>query len=161
MPYVALGAIFLGLQMLAGHVEITYYTLMVMAFYTAWRLVGLGLRLKQWRPVLRLALWLLVMVALGLALGAVQLIPLYELVSQSFREGSASLQQVRDWAWPSRQIITFLLPDFFGNPTAHTYFDIWQRALGTRDPERPGRAAEHDRLGREELRRRRQLPRDC
>jgi hypothetical protein len=34
---------------------------------------------------------------------------------------------VRGWAWPSRQIITFLLPDFFGNPTAHSYFDIWQR----------------------------------
>ena len=128
VPYIALGAIFLGLQTLAGHVEITYYTLMVMAFYATWRLVGLGFRLKQWRPVLRLALWLLLMVVLGLALGAMQLIPLYELVSQSFREGSASLQQVRDWAWPSRQIITFLLPDFFGNPTADSYFDIWQRA---------------------------------
>ena len=68
------------------------------------------------------------MIVLGLALGAAQLIPLYELVSQSFREGAASLQQVRDWAWPTRQIITFLLPDFFGNPTAHSYFDIWQRA---------------------------------
>ena len=68
------------------------------------------------------------MAVLGLALGAAQLIPLYELVRQSFREGAASLQQVRDWAWPSRQIITFLLPDFFGNPTAHSYFDIWQRA---------------------------------
>ena len=128
MPYIVLGAAFLGLQTLAGHVEITYYTLMVMGFYAAWRLIGLGLRLRQWRPSLRLALWLALMTVLGLALGAAQLIPLYELVSQSFREGAASLQQVRDWAWPSRQIVTFLLPDFFGNPTAHSYFDIWQRA---------------------------------
>jgi O-antigen/teichoic acid export membrane protein len=127
VPYIVLGAVFLGLQVLAGHVEITYYTLMVSAFYAAWRLVGLRLRLKRWRPVLRLTGWLAIMVALGLALGAVQLIPLVELVRQSFREGSASLQQVRAWAWPSRQIITFLLPDFFGNPTAHSYFDIWQR----------------------------------
>ena len=128
VPYIVLGAAFLGLQVLAGHVEITYYTLMVMGFYAAWRLIGLGLRLKQWRPPLRMAAWLALMVVLGLALGAAQLIPLYELVRQSFREGAASLQQVRDWAWPSRQIITFLLPDFFGNPTAHSYFDIWQRA---------------------------------
>ncbi len=128
VPYIVLGAAFLGLQVLAGHVEITYYTLMVMGFYAAWRLIGLGLRLRQWRPPLRLAAWLALMAVLGLALGAAQLIPLYELVSQSFREGAASLQQVRDWAWPSRQIITFLLPDFFGNPTAHSYFDIWQRA---------------------------------
>ena len=128
VPYIVLGAVFLGLQVLAGHVEITYYTLMVSAFYAAWRLVGLGLRLKQWRPALRLTGWLTIMGILGMALGAVQLVPLVELVRQSFREGSASLQQVRDWAWPSRQIITFLLPDFFGNPTAHSYFDIWQRA---------------------------------
>ena len=128
VPYIVLGAAFLGLQTLAGHVEITYYTLMVIGFYAAWRLIGLGLRLQRWRPPLRLAIWLALMVVLGLALGAAQLIPLYELVRQSFREGAASLQQVRDWAWPSRQIITFLLPDFFGNPTAHSYFDIWQRA---------------------------------
>jgi len=64
----------------------------------------------------------------GLALGAAQLIPFFELARQSFREGSASLQQIRDWAWPTRQIITFLLPDFFGNPTHHQYFDIWARA---------------------------------
>ncbi len=127
-PYVAAGALFLGISVLAGHVEITYYTLMVSAFYAAWRLIGLWRRQRDWRPPLRLAGWLLLMVALGLALGGAQLIPLYELVTQSFREGSASLQQVRDWAWPSRQIITFLLPDAFGNPTHHAYFDIWQRA---------------------------------
>ena len=37
-PYVALGAIFLAIQIFAGHVEITYYTLMVAAFYALWRL---------------------------------------------------------------------------------------------------------------------------
>ena len=126
-PYIALGALFLGLETLAGHVEITYYTLLVSAFYAAWRLIGLRRALRQWRPVLRLAAWLVVMVILGLALGGAQLIPLYELVTQSFREGSASLQQVREWAWPSQQILTFVLPDFFGNPTHHNYFDIWQR----------------------------------
>ncbi len=127
MPYVIAGALCLGCQALAGHVEITYYTLMVVAFYAAWRLIALGRQLRTPRPALRLAGWLVVMVALGLALGGAQLVPLYELVTQSFREGSASLQQVRDWAWPSRQIITFLLPDAFGNPTHHTYFDIWAR----------------------------------
>ena len=127
VPYIAAGALFLGIENLAGHVEITYYTLMVSAFYAAWRLIALRRRVGAWRPALRLASWLGVMVALGMALGGVQLLPLFELVRQSFREGSASLQQVRDWAWPSRQISTFLLPDAFGNPTTHSYFDIWQR----------------------------------
>jgi len=127
VPYVAAGAVLLGIQTLAGHVEITYYVLLVSAFYAAWRLCAAWRRLRVWQPVARLIAWLIVMVALGLALGAVQLLPLYELVRQSFRAGSASLQQIRDWAWPSRQIATFLLPDIFGNPSHHTYFDIWTR----------------------------------
>jgi hypothetical protein len=127
VPYIAAGAIFLALASLAGHVEITYYTLMVSGFYALWRLIVLWRRVRTPLPSLRLALWLLAMVAFGLALSGAQLLPLYELVSQSFREGSASLQQVRDWAWPSQQVVTFFLPDFFGNPTHHTWFDIWQR----------------------------------
>jgi len=126
VPYVIAGALFLGVQTLAGHVEITYYVLLVSALYAGWRLIGAWRRLRSWRPLSRLVLWLGAMVGLGLALGAVQIAPLYDLVRQSFREGAASLQQVREWAWPSRQIITFLLPDFFGNPTHHAYFDIWR-----------------------------------
>lgn len=128
VPYVVAGAIALGVLALAGHVEIVYYTLMTTAYWAAWRLVGLWRRVGSIRPPLRLAGWLLVMVLLGLALGAVQLIPFYELASQGSREGSASLAQIREWAWPTRQIITFVLPDFFGNPTHHQYFDIWARA---------------------------------
>ena len=127
VPYVIAGALFLSIQILAGHVEITYYVLLVSAMFAAWRLIGAWLRLGSWRPLPRLAAWLVVMIGLGLGLSAIQLIPLFELARQSFREGSATLQQVRDWAWPSRQIITFFLPDFFGNPTHHAYFDIWQR----------------------------------
>jgi O-antigen/teichoic acid export membrane protein len=136
VPYVAAGALVLGIQSLAGHVEITYYVLMVSAFFAAWRLAGAWRRLGailtprrvRIRLLGRLVLWLVVMVVLGLALGAVQLVPLYELVKDSFRQGSASLAQIRGWAWPSRQILTFLLPNVFGNPTHHSYFDIWARA---------------------------------
>ena len=135
VPYIAAGALVLGIQILAGHVEITYYVLMVSAFYATWRFAGawrsLGAALVPRRARLRLLgrliVWLVAMVALGLALGAVQLVPLYELVKGSFRVGSASLAQVREWAWPSRQILTFLLPNIFGNPTHHSYFDIWTR----------------------------------
>jgi O-antigen/teichoic acid export membrane protein len=126
-PWVALGAVFLAIQIFAGHVEITYYTLMVAGFYAAWRLAGVLLRQRSWRQVAGAAGWMLAMIVLGMTLGGAQILPLYELVTQSFREGSASLQQVQDWAWPSRQIVTFLLPDFYGNPTHHEYFDIWQR----------------------------------
>ena len=43
----------LGLQVLAGHVEITYYVLMVSGFYALWRLIALWRCQRAIRSVLR------------------------------------------------------------------------------------------------------------
>jgi hypothetical protein len=123
--YVVFGAIALGLQFLAGHIEISYYVLLVMAFYAAIRLWQLARVRKS--SAGRAFSWLMVMAILGLALGAVQLIPLYELVSSSFRQDSASYQQIVEWAFKRRRLIAFVIPDFFGNPSHHTYFDVFSR----------------------------------
>ena len=142
LPWALLGAIGLGCQMLAGHAENSYFVLLVTALYAVWRLVqqrseGAGERDSEtregawWRRLRRPVLWLAVMVTLGLALGAVQFIPLYEVVSTSFRggEAAATLAQVRGWAYPWRRLITFAVPNFFGNPAHHDHFDLfrWQR----------------------------------
>ena len=125
VAYIVVGAAVLGMQVLAGHIEITYYFLLVGAMYSAWRLFGVWRRLGVWRPVLRIAGWLLFMVVTGLMLGAVQFAPLYELVTHNFREGSVGYDQVVNWAWPHRHIITFLIPDFYGNPAHHVIRDWW------------------------------------
>ncbi len=125
--YVVAGALILGVQVLAGHIEITYYTLMVLAYYAVWRLAGLARQLRAWRPAVALSGWFVVMGVAGLTLAAVQLLPLVELVTRSFREGSVDYQQVVNWAWPVRQMLTFVVPDVFGNPTHHGIWDIWQR----------------------------------
>src|SRR5205085_10417610 len=95
VPWAVLGAIALGCNILAGHVEITYYTLLITAYYAAARLlylwwsrrnhpegatkspslrsgeaaegVGRGLNFVFTR-----AAWLIAMVALGVGLGAIQ-----------------------------------------------------------------------------------------
>jgi len=126
LPWLVAGAIFLGLLVLAGHVEITYYVLLIAGFYTAVRLPiawRAGKRLP-WRAAFLLPL----MVALGLGLGAVQILPLYELVRTNFRVGATgyqvTYQDVVGWAYPWRQVATFLIPDLFGNPSLHRYFDV-------------------------------------
>ncbi len=127
--WVLLGAVALGMQLLAGHVEITYYTLLVMGLFAAWRLVGSGWLVagREWRGAGRRLLeksgWLLGMVGLGLLLGAVQLVPLFEIGQVNFREGAATLAEVRSWGFPLRRIITLALPNFFGNPIHQGYVD--------------------------------------
>jgi hypothetical protein len=127
VPYIVLGAFVLGIQILAGHVEITYYVLLVSAFYALCRLIVLQRRQRVWGPTLRIGGWLVVMVLLGLGLGAIQFVPLYEVASRNFRVGSVTYADVAGWALPSRRIISFLVPDFFGNPSHHTYFDLIAR----------------------------------
>ncbi len=119
------GSVALGCEILAGHVEITYYTLMIAAYYAAARLVWLAWRGRQWRPVITRGLLLVGMVILGVALGAVQFIPTFEAASGNFRSESASFQQVLDWAHPTRDVIQFLLPNFYGSPAQHGYVDVF------------------------------------
>lgn len=154
VPYVVAGAAVIGVMTLAGHPEFFYYTLLVAGIYAAvrlgiaWRRIagrqetvqsavasGEGQARRRHEPqrlassslrILKLGGWLLVLAILGVAAGAVQLLPLFELVSLNFREGSASYQQVVNWAWPSRHVLTFWLPNVFGNPSHHRWFDLWQ-----------------------------------
>ena len=139
--FTLIGAIVLGIQFLAGHVEISIYILIVTAFYSLWRILtafpprsffsfrarssATGVDRQGRTGPLGLLLLVAFMTGLGITLGAVQLIPLYELVQSNFRSGSVTYQDVIGWSYPVRQIITFFIPDFFGNPTSHAYFDIF------------------------------------
>jgi O-antigen/teichoic acid export membrane protein len=146
MLWMGMGAIVLGLQILAGHIEITYYTLLIMAIYALWRLVAVAIdayhrgqnvedtemledsqvQKASWGwAVIRPSAWLLALVTIGLMLGSLQLVPLYEIGQANFREGSASFAEVRSWAFPPRRILTLALPNFFGNPAHHTYVDAF------------------------------------
>jgi O-antigen/teichoic acid export membrane protein len=168
VPWMALGAVALGLQVLAGHPEMTYYTLLVAGAYATWRLVGpagaiqwgrsriaavrdlaVGVSMDEANDsparvapaaagggalsVLRRSIALLAIAALGIALGAIQLIPLYELVRHNFRSGSATFEQIIGWAYPWRHIIHFFVPNFYGNPSHHAYLDLftWRVAPAT------------------------------
>ena len=129
LPYLLGGAVVLGVNFLAGHAEFSYLVLLVTGFYTLCRLMSLWWRVRDRRRTLYLGLGVLAMIILGLGLGGIQLLPLYELVTRSFRQDSAGYQEILGWAYPKRQIITFLVPNFFGNPAHHGYFDLLSRKI--------------------------------
>ena len=128
MPWVVIGALAIAMVILAGHVEILAYTLIVAALFCVWRLSSVigfrNLRLDGPYLASRLA-WLVVMGVAGLCIGAIQLVPLLELVTRNFRQGSASLEEVMGYAFPLRYVVQWLGPDFFGNPAHHSYFDLF------------------------------------
>lgn len=127
IPWIAVGAVALGLHLLAGHVEIAYYVVLVTAFYAACRLAIYWMRVRNRAQLAKLALAVGLLFVLGVALAAIQVIPLYELVTLNFRQESASYQQIVGWAYPIRRLVAFVMPDFFGNPAHHSYFDVFTR----------------------------------
>jgi O-antigen/teichoic acid export membrane protein len=138
--WIVLGAAGLGMSMLAGHVEFFYYSLLVMALWCAVRLLVLWLGKREpFVAIFGRGAALIGLVALGVGLGAVQFVPFYELVNTSFREGRASFEEIRGYGLPPRHALAFLMPNIYGSPAQHGYFDLfsgqytalrWTRADG-------------------------------
>jgi O-antigen/teichoic acid export membrane protein len=127
IPWVLIGGVGLGMNFLAGHVEITYYTLLILAMYAVMRLAGRLIQRQQTiKNLLPIVAMLLLMVLLGLGIGAIQFIPLVETASDSFRTERSSLEEVRSYALPPRHIAKWLLPNVYGNPAHHRYFDVFE-----------------------------------
>src|SRR5258708_63739 len=98
IPWIALGAVGLGCEILAGHVEFTLYALLGMGFWAACRLGFMawqswrsGKLRTELRQLFKPAFAVLALVLLGLCIGAVQFIPNLELASHHFRQCSTTV----------------------------------------------------------------------
>ncbi len=123
LPWAVLGAAAVGCHLLAGHVEISVYTALVTAAYALWRLATSG-RLRERNYAISRIGWLAIFGGGGALLAAIQLLPLFELVTQNFRaSGHSTLDQVRSYAFPVRYVALWLLPNIYGSWGHHAYFD--------------------------------------
>src|SRR5688572_45933 len=123
IPWVAIGAIALALNILAGHVEITLYSLLITGFYSGMRWLHDAMSKRE--DVFKKAAWLLAMVILGFGLGAIQFIPLYDFVQTNWRAERSSYETVAGYAHVPRDVLQFIMPNFYGNPSHHSYFDVF------------------------------------
>lgn len=119
----ALGAC-LGMMLLAGHLQIALYGLMLALGYglfCAWPAIRMDTR-RAW-PLLGGAAFALLLAG-GLA--APQLLPAVELSRVSHRAGGAPTWQAYtgyvSLAMPPLSLVTLFLPGFYGNPTQGTFW---------------------------------------
>lgn len=125
IPWVVVGAVATGMNILAGHAEITIYTLLIAAYYAAFRLIVQALRTRDWRGFVRRGAVIAATVALGVSIGAVQLIPLYEFVQTNWRAERSDYDTVVGYAHPMRDMVQFVLPNFYGSPAHHSVYDVF------------------------------------
>jgi hypothetical protein len=127
---------FLSMQLLAGHAQTAWYTLLLAAFWTAFWVWNSERRengaqagskgYRRWfygvkKPALALG-WLVLAVTLAFCLAAIQLLPTAEYLAQSQRSGEVEFDFALNYSfWPWR-LLTLLAPEMFGSPVRG---DFW------------------------------------
>jgi len=126
----AVVALAIGAHVLAGHLEVTLYTGFALVVFGSVRIVVAIARAGP-RRALGLLATLAGTATVGLGLAAIQIVPFAELMGQNVRGGAIDLATARSYALPVTQVATFLMPDFYGNPTTHAYFSVADRTMRT------------------------------
>lgn len=118
---IALLALTVGLQLLAGHAQTSFYSALIVAAFALARITPYASRIT--RRLFRSAGSLLLAALWGLGLAAIQLLPSAELAAHSQRAGGLSdLQfafELSFWPW---RLISLVAPNFFGNPARGEYW---------------------------------------
>jgi hypothetical protein len=122
--WIALGAVFLALQVIAGHPQPTVYSFLVVGAYAVFSLI---FRIERERR-LRFAFALAAVGVCGLLLAAIQLLPTLELQQQGER-AKISYEFFSSFAMPPRRLLTLIFPFFFGGyalpPYQTMFWDSW------------------------------------
>ena len=117
-------------QLLAGHAQTTWYTLLLAAAWGGWRLLSLeqaGARARA-----RTVLWCVAAIGAGGLMAAIQLLPTAELLRQSPRASAAAFDFVMTYSFSPWRLLTLVAPDLLGNPARGQFFgygNYWEDAI--------------------------------
>ncbi|KAA3616525.1 MAG: hypothetical protein DWQ05_12405 [Calditrichaeota bacterium] len=124
LKYIGLAALILGFQFQRGHVQIVYYTWMLLGLFLLFYIgkeIKDGNAAKFYQPLLKFAVVLLL--ALGMA--AILYLPVLEYMPHSIR-GAASvfatatndtgvgIEYATQWSFSPGEMMTFIIPSFYG-----------------------------------------------
>jgi hypothetical protein len=124
------GGLALGIQLLTIHVNPALMTLMVVSAYALARAAWLGTTPVggSRRAALRVGVAALAtMVLVGFGVAAVQLLPLYELSTHSFRGRRVDPGFANAFNLPPANLLTLVFPYFFREPFGGAYWSPWFR----------------------------------
>ena len=111
----------LAVQLWAGHAQISFYSVLLVAAYGLYRIALRTVRSRSADPLNSGLPGLALATGLGLGLSAAQLLPTAELALNSQRSGGADWDFAMTYSfWPWR-LLTLLAPNLFGSPALGNY----------------------------------------
>lgn len=125
LSWFLLGAFAVAMQGLAGFPQCMFYTLVAVLFYS-------GIRIIKTEKRLITGLCVMGMYVVGSALSAVQLLTGLQAAAESIRGGGVKYDYAAMFSFPPENLITLLVPGFFGNMIKFPYWGrcfLWEMSL--------------------------------
>lgn len=107
-------ATFTALQLLAGHAQTAWYSLLLTGLFALWLAVSMQ------RPRFLLIAALAVLIAAAIA--APQLLPTFELLRASQRGSGVSAEFAMNFSYAPARVLNLFAPNVFGTPADGSYF---------------------------------------
>lgn len=121
-------SLYLGLLLLAGHAQTTWYILVLVFSWAGYLVYSAGMR----KNVIRAAPALILSAIFGVSLAAVQLIPTTEYLLQSQRASAVDYELAMSYSFWPWHALNFIAPGLFGNPAHGDYWgygNYWEDAV--------------------------------
>jgi len=118
IKYLAIFIFSLCSSFFAGHLQVFFYVFMVTIFYLISKIIFLK------NKIITMLVFGLCFLIFGL-ITSVQWLPTLHFISQSARGLDQTVWQKPGWFLPWENLLQFLVPDFFGNPSTGNYWGIW------------------------------------
>jgi hypothetical protein len=115
----------IALQFLAGHIQISFYTFFSLGLYFLFRAFLIIRKERDYKRVAKLFIVLALALLIGILLASIQLIPSFEISQHITRAGGISYEFATSSSLPPYNVITFILPNFFGNYLDMSYWNVW------------------------------------
>ncbi len=122
--YFGLAGLLVGIQFQRAHIQIIYYTWMLLGTWVIWLVVS-RIRSKQSKEIPALLGKVAFLLIVGLSMSAMQILPIYEYGDYSIRgvpsvfaadagEKGVGFDYATQWSFPPQEILTFIVPSFYG-----------------------------------------------
>ncbi len=126
--YAVFAGLSLGCQILAGNPQYVYYTILGVLLYFVFIIISDFIRHKEQLRIKLTSAALFIFLGVGVGIAALRLIPLLEFTQLSCR-AAPDYNFVASWSFPPQNLITYLIPEFFGDIIHVPYwgeYNLWE-----------------------------------
>lgn len=111
-----------GLQILAGDIQIFYFTSLALLFYFILRLFTIYREEKNGKSIVNIGAITTIAVLICVLVSSAYLLPTFEFSTFSNRSSGLEFNDATYFSFPFKHFISFLIPNFFGNDINNSYW---------------------------------------